>query len=75
MSRTTISVRDDVFDQLEADKPSDQSWSDFLEELHENAAKTDTRQDEHAMNALTEEHIDDIAVATADRIENRLTRR
>lgn len=80
MSRTTISIRDDVFERLEADKGDNESWSGYLERLAD-GERVPRPQDGNGecMNALTEAHIDDIGADVERRVErlldDRLTRR
>jgi predicted CopG family antitoxin len=73
MSRKTISIDEDVYDDLEELKRDDDSWTDLLRRL------STGQGGEHDLNTLTEEHIDDIATETARRtareLENRLNRR
>lgn len=73
--RKTISVSEDCYWDLEARKQDDDSWTDVLERLLDDA-ETGGGEDERNVNALTEDHIADIAAETArktaDEVENRL---
>ena len=74
MPRTTLSVPDALYERLEACKRDDESWPDVLKRAAEALESTDDGS-ERTMDALTQDHIDDIARATADEVENRMTRR
>lgn len=73
MSRKTISIDEQVHENLQEMKRDNDSWSDLLRRL------SDGQGGEHDLNTLTEEHIDDIATETARQtareLENRLNRR
>jgi len=66
MSRTTITVTDDAFEAADADRRDDESWSDYLQRV------ADT---EHDPNTAAVSNVDEIARATADEVEDRMTRR
>lgn len=70
MSRKTITIREDVFDRLDADRGDTESWSDFLDRLADEDGDT-----EHEPNTATVENVDEIARAVAAEVENRMTRR
>lgn len=70
MSRTNISVRDEVYADLEALKRDDESWSDLLARL----AAAD--QGNHTQTTrIPAEQVEEIARATGREVEDRMTRR
>ena len=74
MTRKTITIDEDLHTRLADRKGDDESWSDLLRRLED--VETQGREAECSVNALTEDHIDDIAAAvsrrTADELETRL---
>jgi len=76
MSRKTISIREGVFDRLEADKGDNESWSGYLERLAdgERISKPDNG-DVNTVNTLTADDIPMLAEHVAREVENRMTRR
>ena len=69
MSRKTISILEDVFERLEADKGDNESWSGYLDRLADECGV------EHDPNTATVKNVDEIARAAATEVENRMTRR
>lgn len=70
MSRTSITIDVDVGDRLEACKRDDETWTELMERAADAIEGDETAggPDESTMNALREEHIDDIAAETASRV-------
>jgi predicted CopG family antitoxin len=71
MSRKTITVSEAAYERLQAHKDSGESWTEVINR----AAEAMDSEDEHKPNAVAVTNIDEIARATADEVENRMTRR
>jgi hypothetical protein len=74
MSRKTITVTDDVYERLGALKQDDESWSD----IGDRAAGALESQDDDVNtdpNSVAVTNVDEIARASADAVEDRMTRR
>jgi hypothetical protein len=73
MSRKSITVDASVYERLADHKDADESWSDF------GARVADTLEDddggEHKPSTVAVTNVDEVARATADEVENRMTRR
>lgn len=73
MTRKTISIDEDLHGELSADKREDESWTECIRRLVD---ESPGQQAECDVNALTEDHIEDIAAITArkaaDEVETRL---
>jgi len=72
MSRTTITVTDEVHERLEAHKQDDESWSD----VGARAADALESQDEDVNtdpNSVVATNVDEIALACAGEVEDRMT--
>ena len=67
MGRKTISIDEDLFDDLSEAKSEDESWTDFLRNLADG--------DLNSVNTVVVENVDEIARAAGDEVENRMTRR
>lgn len=75
--RTTISIRDEVFEEAKAAK-GDRTWDELvLDGAHalETDGREDEGQDERHAQALTADDLPMIKNAVAGEVENRLTRR
>lgn len=68
MGRKTISVTEDVYERLAEAKREGESWSNTLARLADGGG-------ECKPNTVAVENVDEIARATADEVENRMTRR
>lgn len=75
MSRTTISIRDEVFERLAADKGDTESWSGYLERLADGERIESPDDGMNAVNALTADDVPMLADCIADEVENRMMRR
>lgn len=78
MGRKTLTIPEAVYEDLDDVKGDDESFGDTIERLIEaaNADESGDGDGEHDPNTLTEDHIPDIAGATAreaaDLLEERL---
>jgi len=66
--RKTLSVTVECYEELQAEKRENESWTDCLSRLVDGA-------DEHGLNTVAVENVDEVARATATEVENRLPRR
>jgi len=72
MGRKSITISDEAYDELASFKREQESWSEFAERAAnalESQYSADGRDD---VNALSEEHIDDIATAVEGRVQTLL---
>ena len=72
--RKSITVSGDAFDRADAHKQEDESWTDFWHRV----ADTLESQDEDVStepDTVVVENVDEIARASADKVENRMARR
>ena len=67
MGRKTLTIDEDLFDDLSEAKSEDESWTDFLRNLADG--------DLNSVNTVVVENVDEIARAAGDEVENRMTRR
>ena len=78
MPRKTITVTEKCYDSLCGVKSDDESWTECLLRLR-NEAESGDECGVNTATPLTEDHIDDIATRTAAQtateVENRLTER
>jgi len=65
--RKTITIDADLHERLADAKPAGQSWTEFLDNLADGGVNT--------ANTVVVGNIDELARATADEVENRMTRR
>lgn len=77
MSRKTISVSEETFEEAKAQK-GDRTWDELvLDGAHadETDSKSDEGQDEGHANALTADDVPMLKREIADELESRMTRR
>lgn len=84
MERKSITVDDDAFEDLEAQKHEGETWTEFARRvadlLEASADDTESPDDdvsttEHTPDGvLTEDHLDDIGAIVERRVENALDR-
>lgn len=76
MTRTSISLSDDVFDRLKALKRDGESWTEFGERVADTLEAQDdgVNSDSNATpdDVLTEDHISDIGAEVERRVERTL---
>ena len=74
MSRKTISVDDEVYERWAEHKRDDESWTDLLERGADalESEDGDVNASVNESEALTEDHIGDIATEVERRVERAL---